>query len=259
MTWNQKQKQKSAEPEPAEPPAAAHTGLPISVSELTKTFEGTGGKSTAITAVDGVTLDIAAGSTVALVGPSGSGKSTLLHLLGAIEQAGGGTVTVGNTEITGASRSELTRYRGSIGFVFQRFHLLPALTARDNVIAPLLPYSRRGGAKARAARADALLADVGLSGREDHLPSQLSGGQQQRVAITRALINEPGLLLADEPTGNLDSANGTEIIELLLRLNAERGMTLVIATHDPGIAARCGRTVSMRDGHVITDQENPSA
>lgn len=236
---------------PSPPGTRAADGVGVRVEDLRKTF--TSGQES-ITAVDGVSLRIAAGGTAALTGPSGSGKSTLLHLLGAIEQAESGTIEVGGVEVTSARRSALARYRASVGFVFQRFHLLPALTARDNVLAPLL--ARRAGRGAREAqleRADALLAAVGLEGRENALPSQLSGGQQQRVAIARALIGDPGLLLADEPTGNLDSATGAEIIELLLRLNEEHGTTMIIATHDPGIAARCTRTISMLDGSVVHD------
>ncbi|MHC3816526.1 ABC transporter ATP-binding protein [Streptomyces sp. DT9] len=232
------------------PPAAASApGAVITAESVVKVFGS--GTADPITAVDRVSLTLEAGSSVALIGPSGSGKSTLLHLLGAIEAADGGSITVGGTEITASGRAELTRYRAGIGFVFQRFHLLPALTARDNVVAPVLPYRSRASALGRAGE---LLAAVGLAGREDRLPSQLSGGQQQRVAIARALINQPALLLADEPTGNLDSATGTEIIELLLRLNTEQGTTLVLATHDMSIAARCGRVVSMRDGRVLEDR-----
>ncbi|WP_327289029.1 ABC transporter ATP-binding protein [Streptomyces sp. NBC_01198] len=220
-------------------------GATVVVTGLTKTFPS--GEGAGITAVREADLTIAAGGTVALTGPSGSGKSTLLHLIGAIDVPDAGTITVAGTEITAAGRGALSRYRRTIGFVFQRFHLLPALTARDNVIAPLLPYRKRSGALERATE---LLAAVGLAGREDALPSQLSGGQQQRVAIARALIGDPGLLLADEPTGNLDSATGTEIIELLLSLNTDFGTTMVIATHDPAIAARCERTVSLRDGRI---------
>jgi putative ABC transport system ATP-binding protein len=141
-------------------------------------------------------------------------------------------------------------YRRRIGFVFQRFHLLPALTVLDNVAAPLLPY-RTSFAKFDKARD--LLAAVGLAGRERSIPSRLSGGQQQRVAIARALINDPGLLLADEPTGNLDSATGAEIMDLLVDLRERRGMTIVVATHDPVIASRCDRIIRLRDGRVIDD------
>jgi putative ABC transport system ATP-binding protein len=240
-----------ADTEAAPTGESRETGVGVTVADLTKTFT-TG--QTAITAVDHVGLDVAAGGTVALTGPSGSGKSTLLHLLGAIERSDSGTIRVGEVEVSAARRSALAEYRRTVGFVFQRFHLLPALTAQDNVIAPLLAYrSRRRGAD--LARAAGLLAAVGLAGREHALPSQLSGGQQQRVAIARALVGDPGLLLADEPTGNLDSANGTEIVELLLRLNEEHGTTLIIATHDPAVAARCGRTISMRDGEIVADTD----
>jgi putative ABC transport system ATP-binding protein len=224
---------------------ASARGATVVVAGLTKTFPS--GDSGRITAVHQADLTIPSGGTVALTGPSGSGKSTLLHLIGAIDVPDSGTITVAGTEITSAGRGALSRYRRTIGFVFQRFHLLPALTARDNVIAPLLPYRKRADGLARATE---LLAAVGLAGREDALPSQLSGGQQQRVAIARALIGEPGLLLADEPTGNLDSDTGTGIIELLLKLNADFGTTMLIATHDPAIAARCTYTVPVLDGHV---------
>ncbi|MFC4035038.1 ABC transporter ATP-binding protein [Streptomyces polygonati] len=236
---------------PATEGTATTPGAALTAREVTKVFAA--GSGSPVTAVDRVSLSVAAGGTVALVGPSGSGKSTLLHLLGAIERADGGSITVADTEITAADRAALTRYRAGIGFVFQRFHLLPALTARDNVIAPVLPYRKRSNALGRAGE---LLAAVGLEGREHRLPSQLSGGQQQRVAIARALVNRPALLLADEPTGNLDSATGKEIIDLLLRLNAEHGMTLILATHDREIAARCDRVVSMRDGGIVDDRRN---
>ena len=198
-------------------------------------------------ALDGVTLDIQAGETVALSGPSGSGKSTLLHLLGALDRPDAGHVTVHGRDLGPLSRRELAAYRRTVGFVFQRFNLLPALTALDNVLAPLLPY----GADER--RAAALLAAVGLAGREDALPSRLSGGEQQRVAIARALVNRPRLILADEPTGNLDSRAGGEIVELLLELQRQDATTIVLATHDPQVAARCGRVVRLIDGRVADD------
>ncbi|WP_433127299.1 ABC transporter ATP-binding protein [Micromonospora sp. CA-240977] len=213
-----------------------------------------------LTAVDDVSLEIAAGSVVALTGPSGSGKSTLLHLIGAIEQADSGTVTVDDVEITALRRAALARYRQRVGFVFQRYHLLPALTVLDNVIAPVLP--RRGRAD-HAARARELLDAVGLAGRERDLPAQLSGGQQQRVAIARALMGAPGLLLADEPTGNLDSTTGGQILDLLLDLRDRHGMTILLATHEQAIAARCDRLIRLADGRVVedldlTDGEDPA-
>jgi putative ABC transport system ATP-binding protein len=201
----------------------------------------------AVTALDGVSLDIAAGSAVALWGPSGSGKSTLLHVIGALERADTGMVEVGGRDLRTLSRRELALHRRQVGFVFQRFNLLPALTVIDNVMVPVLPL-KVGFDK--AARARELLAAVGLAGRETSLPSRLSGGQQQRVAIARALINRPPLILADEPTGNLDSRTGDGIINLLLRLRAEHGVTVVLATHDPNVAARCDRVIRLTDGRI---------
>ncbi|SCG34577.1 ABC transporter ATP-binding protein [Micromonospora halophytica] len=203
-----------------------------------------------LTAIDDVTLDVAAGSVVALTGPSGSGKSTLLHMIGAIEQADRGTITVDDVEVTALRRAALARYRQRVGFVFQRYHLLPALTVLDNVVAPVLP--RRGHGD-HAARARELLDAVGLAGRERALPAQLSGGQQQRVAIARALMGAPRLLLADEPTGNLDSTTGGQILDLLLDLRGRHGMTILLATHERAIAARCDRLVRLGDGRIVED------
>ncbi|MGW4892482.1 ABC transporter ATP-binding protein [Kitasatospora sp. NPDC004240] len=217
-------------------PAIAATGL-------RKTFRTGPGQE--LVAVDGVDLTVEAGRTVALTGPSGSGKSTLLHLLGAIERPDGGTVRVAGKEITALDRRRLADYRRGIGIVFQRFHLLPALTALDNVVAPVLPVRTTFDKRERARE---LLAAVGLAGREDALPAKLSGGQQQRVAIARALVNSPSVLLADEPTGNLDSRTGEAVVDLLLRLRAEYGTTMVVATHDPALAARCDERIHLRDG-----------
>jgi putative ABC transport system ATP-binding protein len=203
-----------------------------------------------LTALDGVSLDIEDGAAVALQGPSGSGKSTLLHVIGALDRPDVGTIVVGGVGLAGRSRRELAAYRRRVGFVFQRFNLLPALTVIDNVMAPVLPF-RVGFDK--QARARELLAAVGLDGRETSLPSRLSGGQQQRVAIARALIGDPAILLADEPTGNLDSRTGAGIVDLLLGLRAERGMTVVLATHDSQVAARCDRVVRLLDGRVTDD------
>ncbi|TDB72174.1 ABC transporter ATP-binding protein [Micromonospora sp. KC723] len=226
--------------------AEALTGVSVPLVCLTdvrKTFPLPGGAP--LVAVNDVSLSIAAGTAVALTGPSGSGKSTLLHLIGAVERSDGGTIDVDGQRVTGLSGGALAAYRRRIGFVFQRFHLLPTLTALDNVMAPLIPFRT---AFDKAARARELLAMVGLADRSAALPSRLSGGQQQRVAIARALINRPAVLLADEPTGNLDSQTGTAIVDLLLRLRDEHATTLIMATHDTGIAARCDRVVQMRDG-----------
>jgi putative ABC transport system ATP-binding protein len=194
-----------------------------------------------------VSFEIPAGRTVAVVGPSGSGKSTLLHCIGGIEAVDAGRITAGDDPVTALGRRELTAYRRRIGLVFQRSNLLPALTAIDNVMAPVLPYRTAFDKRERAAE---LLRAVGLEGREASLPARMSGGQQQRVAIARALINEPGLVLADEPTGALDSATGAEIVDLLLSLRDRRGVTLIIATHDAEVAGRCDRVVELHDGRV---------
>ena len=217
----------------------------VRITEARKSFSlPDGGK---LTAVDGVSLRIDPGTALSLTGPSGSGKSTLLHLIGAIERLDSGTIVVAGQDLGTLSRKALAAYRRTIGFVFQRFHLLPALTALDNVIAPVLPFRTAFDKRQRALE---LLKVVGLEDRAGALPSQLSGGQQQRVAIARALINEPHLLLADEPTGNLDSRNGAAIVDLLLTLRDERAATVIVATHDPGIAERCDTSLHLRDGQL---------
>jgi len=208
---------------------------------------------TEIVALDGVSLTFPAGAVVGITGPSGSGKSTLLHVTGAMDEPDEGRIVVDGFEVTALDRKAKVDYRRRIGFVFQRFHLLPALSAQDNVAAPLLPFRKLEFDKFEKAKD--LLHAVGLGGREDSLPSRLSGGQQQRVAIARALINDPILLLADEPTGNVDSSTAAEIMELLLRLRDERGMTILVATHDPLIASRCDRIVRLLDGRVLDEVE----
>ena len=208
------------------------------------------GKGGQVIAADDVTFTIEAGAFVALTGASGSGKSTLLHMIGAIERPDSGIVISNGTDVTALRGAAQADYRRTVGFVFQRYNLLPGLTALDNVIAPVLPYRTRWDKRDRAR---SLLAAVGLAGRERSLPSRMSGGEQQRIAIARALINTPALLLADEPTGNLDSANATGILDLLARLRAEHGMTIVLASHDPQIAARAERLIRLRDGAVVDD------
>jgi len=208
------------------------------------------GQGEQVTAADGVSLTIEGGAFIALTGASGSGKSTLLHMIGAIERPDSGVITVGGTTVTALRGGAQADYRRTVGFVFQRYNLLPALTALDNVIAPVLPYRTPWDKRDRARE---LLAAVGLAGRERSLPARMSGGEQQRIAIARALVNTPALLLADEPTGNLDSANATEILDLLARLRAEHQMTIILASHDPQIAARAERLIRLRDGAVIDD------
>jgi putative ABC transport system ATP-binding protein len=221
------------------------SGFAVTVEGLSKRYV------TAYTpALDDVSFALESGSVVAVAGPSGSGKSTLLHLIGAMDDADRGSIRVSDYEVTSLSRTEQVAYRRRIGFVFQRFHLLPALSALDNVAAPLLP---RRTAFDKIERARELLQAVGLARKAESVPSRLSGGEQQRVAIARALMNDPGLLLADEPTGNLDSATSSEIIELLLHLREERAMTVLVATHDPVVAARSDRIITLSDGSVVDD------
>ncbi|MDH6218002.1 ABC transporter ATP-binding protein [Streptomyces pseudovenezuelae] len=200
-----------------------------------------------LTALDAVDLEVAAGEAVMLTGPSGAGKSTVLHVTGGMDQPDEGTVEIDGTEL---QPKGLDAHRRRIGFVFQRFHLLPALTVLDNVLAPVLP--RRVDFDRRE-RGMELLEAVGLAARADALPAELSGGQQQRVAVARALINRPGLLLADEPTGNLDSVIGREIIDLLMSLRERYGMTMLIATHDSEVAANGDRVVRLQDGRITSD------
>ncbi len=222
----------------------------VSFRSVCKTYRS--GDGAAVRALDDVSLDVPMGQVVAVIGRSGSGKSTLLHVAGAMDVVDSGTVNVNGRDIGKLGSAERAVYRRSIGFVFQRFHLLPALTALDNVAAPVLPFKTAFDKRTRARE---LLAAVGLEGREHDLPSHLSGGQQQRVAIARALVAEPLLLLADEPTGNLDSAVGAEVLDLLFALHEERGLTLIIATHDTAVATRCERVVKLRDGRIVDEQD----
>jgi len=202
-----------------------------------------------VDALRGVDLTIARGEFVALVGPSGSGKSTVLNLIGGLDRPTSGQVWINGTELSASDERTLTRHRRQqVGFVFQSFNLLPRLTAEENVALPLM-FSGVPE-KERQARARALLERVGLGPRLTHRPTQLSGGEQQRVAIARALVGQPALLLADEPTGNLDTAIGAEIMALLKELNQERGLTLLVVTHDPEVAAFADRIVRLRDGRV---------
>ena len=205
-----------------------------------------------VKAVDGVSLEIARGTRVAIVGPSGCGKSTLLNLLGAVDRPTSGSVEIGGRDVAALSEGDATRFRlRSVGLVFQRFHLVPMLSARENVE---LPMAEAGlGRAARAARATELLEYVGLGARLTHTPSELSGGEQQRVAIARALANRPPLLLADEPTGELDARTGAGIIALFDQLNAD-GTTVVVVTHDDELAHAARRIVRMRDGRVVSDE-----
>lgn len=198
----------------------------------------------------GIDLDVAPGETLALLGPSGSGKSSLMAVLSGLERASGGSLSVAGADFAALDEDALARARrGRIGIVLQAFHLLPTMTARENVATPL-ELAGMAGAWERAGEE---LAAVGLAHRLDHYPAQLSGGEQQRVAIARALAPRPPLLFADEPTGNLDAATGAQIIELLFARRAEAGTTLIIITHDPDLAARCQRVVTLADGRIASD------
>ena len=198
-----------------------------------------------------VFLEVPAGQFLAIAGPSGSGKSTLLGLIAGLDQPTAGRIEVAGVDITGLDEDGLARFRRDhVGYVFQSFHLLPTLTAQENVAVPLELTGEAGA----AARAATLLAEVGLAERAHHYPVQLSGGEQQRVAVARAMARRPALLLADEPTGNLDSATGKQIIELLVGLNRRLGSTLVLVTHDNALAAHADRVVTLRDGRIVSDE-----
>jgi ABC-type lipoprotein export system ATPase subunit len=220
----------------------------LSARALTKTY--TMGKRS-LEVLRGVDLDVARGEFLALRGASGAGKSTLLHLIGGLDLPNAGEILFTSQNLAAFSERQLTDFRNrSVGFVFQAYHLLPELTALENVCLPA--RMARTSAVSAAARGCELLTRVGLKDRLDHKPSELSGGEQQRVAIARALINEPVLLLADEPTGNLDSHTGGEIIELLKSLRVEKQMTLVIATHDARVAAHAQRVIELVDGRIAS-------
>ena len=210
---------------------------------------------TAVEALRGVSLEVEQGKLTAVMGPSGSGKSTLMHILAALDQPTSGEVWIAGTKLGGLSDNEITRLRREhIGFVFQFFNLLPMLTAEENVVLPLTI----AGEKPEKAWREELLKDVGLADRRDHRPSELSGGQQQRVAIARALVTHPPLILADEPTGNLDSATSVEIMKLLTALQ-KSGMTIVFVTHEPDVAAYAARKLLLKDGGVVSDERQKPA
>jgi putative ABC transport system ATP-binding protein len=199
----------------------------------------------------GIDLRVEAGESVALLGPSGSGKSSLMAVLAGLERPSGGTVRVAGLDFVGLDEDALAvARRGRIGIVLQAFHLLPTMTALENVAVPL----ELAGVRDAFARAEAELAGVGLAHRITHYPAQLSGGEQQRVAIARALVARPALLFADEPTGNLDTATGTAIMDMLFARHAESGATLFVITHDPALAARCARVIELADGRIVADR-----
>ena len=222
----------------------------IVIKNLVKTIET---ETHRVEILKDISFEVPSAQVVAIMGPSGSGKSTLLGMIAGLDWPTSGSVTLDGIDITGLSEDELAGVRGrKIGFVFQAYQLLPTLTAMENV---LLPAEMLGDGTANGAldRARNLLDDVGLLERHDHYPAQLSGGEQQRVAIARAFMMGPAILLADEPTGNLDSANGSHVLELLLKLNRDRGTTLVLVTHDQTLASHADRRIVLKDGRIVED------
>ncbi len=220
----------------------------IETQDLTKTYKM---GDAVVHALRGVNLSVAVGEFVALMGPSGSGKSTMMHLLGCLDTPTSGRYCLEGRDVSTLSKDERARVRNSrIGFIFQTFNLLPRLSALDNIALPLMYGRRSGNARQRAAEA---LKRVGLKHRAQHQPNEMSGGERQRIAIARALVTDPALVLADEPTGNLDSKTGSEIMHLLIELSAE-GLTILMVTHDAKVAAHAQRIVEMQDGEIVNER-----
>ena len=232
------------------------TSMVIETRGLTRVY---GNGDAEVRALDGVSLQVEPGQFVALMGPSGSGKSTLMNILGCLDRPSDGEYYLDGEDVSMLTRTDLAEVRNhAIGFVFQSYNLLPRLSAVKNVMLPLLyNVEERPNAEERYERAVAALDAVGLGDRLHHRPNELSGGQQQRVAIARALINRPAIILADEPTGNLDTGSSAEIMDLLRRLN-EEGATIVMVTHEPDIAGHAQRVVCMRDGRIVSDDDGSS-
>lgn len=222
----------------------------LEVKNLNKVY-GTG--ETQVNALRDVSFSVEKGEFVAIIGPSGSGKSTLLHIIGGVDQATGGTVLIGDTNIAALDETALAIFRRrQIGLIYQFYNLIPILNVEENLTLPLLLDGRKPDPKVLAD----LIEKLGLTDRLTHLPNQLSGGQQQRVSIGRALINNPALLLADEPTGNLDSENSREILRLLRQFNREQGQTIIVITHDERIAMAADRVIAIEDGKIARDEKN---
>lgn len=212
--------------------------------------------SVAVKALDDVSMTIEAGEFTTLVGPSGSGKTTLLNQIGALDEPSSGKIQIDGQEITGLSRKKRTDLRlWKIGFVFQEYNLIGVLSAQENVEYVLM--LRGVSFRERRQRARAILADVGLEGLETRLPNELSGGQQQRVAVARAIVSKPAIVLADEPTANLDSKTGAALLDMMRRLNDEQGVTFVFSTHDPMVMQRARRVVHLKDGHIEREERRP--
>nr|MDT0663508.1 ABC transporter ATP-binding protein [Micromonospora sp. DSM 115978] len=242
---------------PAGDPVVGPVAGPVAVEavEVTRTYELDG---VSVAALRGVSVRISAGDYLAIVGPSGSGKSTLMHLLGGLDRPTGGRLVIGGRDVGTLDAAAMAELRNrTIGFVFQSFHLLPRTSALDNVALPLV--YRGMSARSRRERAAAMLGRVGLGHRLDHRPNQLSGGEQQRVAVARALVTDPAVLLADEPTGNLDSATGESVLALLEELNTSSGVAVVLVTHDREVAARAHRQIVIRDGLIVGADQPPTA
>jgi lipoprotein-releasing system ATP-binding protein len=224
----------------------------LQIRKLTKTYRAPDGGDE-VSVLRELDLEVAAAESVAIVGPSGSGKSTVLNILGAMDRADAGEVLVDDRDVQRLGEADAAAYRNTtVGFIFQLHHLLPQCTVLENVLVPTLARPSRDGAALRR-RAEELLASVGLSHRLSHRPGQLSGGERQRVAVARALIHEPKLLLADEPTGALDRTSATRLVDLLAELNRERGVTLLMVTHAPELARRMGRVLELRDGRLAEE------
>jgi putative ABC transport system ATP-binding protein len=235
-------------------PTAAELSFAAAV-EATAVSRRYGDGDNAVDALRGVSLQVPAGQYTAVMGPSGSGKSTLMHILAGLDSPTDGTVTIGGREITGMSDKALTKLRRDhVGFIFQAFNLLPTLSAEENILLP----SRIAGRKVDDAVLEGLIERVGLGERRDHKPSELSGGQQQRVAVARALVSRPTILFADEPTGNLDSRSGAEILGLLRETVDEDGQTILMVTHDARAAAQADRVLFLADGRIVRDLTDPS-
>jgi ABC-type lipoprotein export system ATPase subunit len=223
----------------------------IELVEVTKDY-GQAGRGVGVNVLKGISLKVEAGRSVVIVGPSGSGKSTLLNIIGALDHPTSGRVIFDGKDLAGLSDKELARIRNQdIGFVFQLHHLLPQCTVLENVLIPTLAGGRQAGTLALRERAERLLDRVGLADRMSHRPGELSGGQRQRVAVARALINEPKLLLADEPTGSLDAESSSGVADLLIQLNRDEGVTLVVVTHSQTLAVRVGHVMELRDGTLV--------
>ena len=220
----------------------------VELSDVSKSYDSPSGEES-VEVFAGVNLELAEGESAAIVGPSGSGKSTLLNVIGALDKPSGGEVIVDGNDVVGLSSGEVASFRNqTVGFVFQAHHLLPQCTVLENIMVPALAGHGGLSGKALRERAEGLLEEVDLSHRLHHRPAEISGGEKQRVAVARALVNEPGLLLADEPTGALDKANSDNLVELLVELNEKRGLTLLAVSHSPEVASQMGVTYLLDDG-----------